>query len=58
MSNTTKPAETAQAQAVPAKPLMDWDSEDNASDDFLGDVQGQEMPKACSILDGACEACQ
>jgi hypothetical protein len=58
MSNTAKPAETAQAQAVPAKPLMDWDSEDNAADDFLGDVQGQEMPKACSILEPNCEACQ
>ncbi|WP_274643971.1 hypothetical protein [Pseudomonas serbica] len=58
MSNNNKPAETAQAQAVQAKPLMDWDTEDSATDDFLGDVQGQEMPKACSILEPNCEACQ
>ena len=58
MSNTAKPADTTQAQAKADEPKFSWDSDDNASDDFLGDAQGQEVPKACSILEPSCEACQ
>jgi hypothetical protein len=43
-----------------AKPVMSWDDaeDDQANDDFLGSVEAQEVPKACSIDSPECEACQ
>lgn len=39
---------------------VDWDNfEDSSDDDFLAGAEAPvEPPKACSILDGECEACQ
>lgn len=40
---------------------MTWeldDSLDDSEDDFLKDAEAQEAPKACSISEPDCEACQ
>lgn len=39
---------------------MDWDNfEDDSDDDFLAEgAEPVEAPKACSISDEGCEACQ
>lgn len=48
-----KPAE------APANPGFSWDAADDADGgDFLKDVAGQAAPKACSIDEPDCEACQ
>ncbi|MBI6883107.1 hypothetical protein [Pseudomonas putida] len=43
-------------------PAFSWDDtpaqEDAGSEDFLSDVDGQPVPKACSLDDPTCEACQ
>lgn len=36
---------------------FDWDNFDG-DDDFLADAKPVDVPKACSIADGQCEACQ
>lgn len=41
-------------------PIMSWDDaeDEQAVDDFLEDAEAQEVPKACSIDNPECEACQ
>lgn len=43
-------------------PAFSWDDtptqEEAGSEDFLSDVDGQPVPKACSLDDPTCEACQ
>lgn len=44
-----------------AKPVMSWDESVNDEmdgDDFLSDAQAQDVPKACSLDNPDCEACQ
>jgi hypothetical protein len=43
-----------------SNPVMSWDDveDDQANDDFLGAVEAQEVPKACSLDNPECEACQ
>jgi len=53
-NNNATPADAAQVK--PADTLG-WDTED-AGEDFLENVQMKEAPKACSILEPDCEACQ
>lgn len=40
--------------------VMSWDDVDDevAADDFLANAEAQEVPKACSIDNPQCEACQ
>lgn len=43
------------------KPVFSWDDADNQQEegkDFLNDVEAQDVPKACSIDNPECEACQ
>lgn len=45
-----------------ASPVFSWDEAEtagaNESDDFLNEVSAQDVPKACSIDEPDCEACQ
>lgn len=48
-----KPAEAQE------KPAFSWDAaDDKDGGDFLEDVKGQAAPKACSLSEPDCEACQ
>lgn len=39
--------------------MFSWDQPEAASEeDFLADVDGQDVPKACSLDSPDCEACQ
>jgi hypothetical protein len=44
------------------KPQFSWEETkgmlEEAEDDFLQGVEGQEAPKACSLDDNSCDACQ
>jgi hypothetical protein len=56
-----KPMSEAQVKPTEdqAKPGFSWDAaDDNDGGDFLENVTGQAAPKACSLEDAACEACQ
>jgi hypothetical protein len=38
---------------------LDWNNFDDEDGDFsLGEIKPVDTPKACSISDGDCEACQ
>lgn len=41
-------------------PIMSWDDveDEQPAADFLEDAEAQEVPKACSIDNPDCEACQ
>lgn len=47
----------SEAQAAPA---FSWDEPavEGEADDFLLNVEAQDVPKACSIDNPECEACQ